>query len=130
MILLRRFYHIVVYEHTTPSTNFKEPWQYTLNELGAYSAATHQSGTPYITAEISDASFVSKFIIGDGKDYSKSSRKRRNAEAVKYTNVALKPNTQYYVFQRSFISDVSTNLSHFPCHRTSSFKSVHRFGYA
>eukprot|EP00112_Aurelia_sp_Birch-Aquarium-sp1_P008512 Seg194.3_Seg194.2 transcript_id=Seg194.3_Seg194.2/GoldUCD/mRNA.D3Y31 product="Coagulation factor VIII" protein_id=Seg194.3_Seg194.2/GoldUCD/D3Y31 len=98
-----KFYHIVVLEHTASSTNLKNPSLYALNELGEYKAATYKPGTPYITAEI--ASFVSKFSIGDGKSYSRSSRKRRNTEGIKYTNVALKPNTQYSVFQRAFISD-------------------------
>ena len=102
-----------MYENTTSSTNRKDPKLYTLNELGPYNAATYKPGTPYITAEISSASFVSKFSIGDGKDYSRSSRKRRNTGGVKYTNVPLKPNTQYYVFQRAFISDVSVDLSLF-----------------
>ena len=103
----------MVYEHTTSPTNRKDPQQYTVNELEPYNAATYKPGTPYITAEISSASFVSKFSIGDGKDYSRSGRKRRNTGGVKYTNVPLKPSTQYSVFQRVFISDVSADLSLF-----------------
>ena len=90
-----------------PSASLRDPSRYTLKELGPYNAATYKPGIPYIAAEISSVSFVSKFSIGDGKDYSRSNRKRRNNAGIKYSNVALKPNTPYVVFQRVFLSNVS-----------------------
>ena len=89
------------------SANLRDPSRYTLKELGPYNAATYKPGTPYVAAEISSASFVNKFFIGDGKDYLRSNRKRRHTRGIKYSNIALKPDTPYSVFQRAFLSNVS-----------------------
>ena len=106
-----RYYHIVVIEHL-PGSNLRDTSSYTLQALGPYDVVTYKPGIPYITAEISADSFVSKFAVGDGKDFSRSNRKRRHAGKIKYSNAALKPNTKYFIFQRAFLSNVSFEFHH------------------
>ena len=74
------------------------------SELGPYDASTYTAGKPYITAVLS--SYVSKISVGDGKEYSSSTRQRRNVGATIYKNAPLKDNTEYLVFQRAYVSQV------------------------
>eukprot|EP00794_Sanderia_malayensis_P007927 gene7927-8782_t len=97
-----KFYQIVV----TESTNLQPlPSTYKKENLGPYDASKYQPGTPYIAAEFSSSAFSSAFTVGDGKDYSRSQRRRRNTAGNTYSNVALKPGTSYSVFQRAFVSE-------------------------
>ena len=86
------------------NTSAKSPDEWLPNELGPYDASTYAAGKPYVTAVLS--SYVSKFPVGDGKEYSSSTRKRRNVGNTNYRNVPLKENTQYLVFQRAYVSQV------------------------
>ena len=86
------------------STSAKSPDKWLPKELGPYDASTYKAGKPYVTAVLS--SYVPKFSIGDGKEYSLSNRKRRNIGSAIYKNVALKANTEYLVFQRAYVSQV------------------------
>ena len=86
-------------------TSAKSPGEWLPSQLGPYDASTYKTGKPYVTAVLS--SYVSKFPVGDGKEYSLSNRKRRNVGGVVYKNVPLKANTQYLVFQRAYVSQVS-----------------------
>ena len=86
------------------STSAKPPDEWLPSELGPYDASTYRAGKPYVTAVLS--SYVPKFSVGDGKEYSLSSRKRRNIGNVIYKNVPLKANTEYVAFQRAYVSKV------------------------
>ena len=105
LFLTRRNYHVIVMEGNTSSKNPNE-WQ--PSELGPYDASAYKTGKPYITAVLS--SYVSKFSVGDGKKYSLSNRKRRNVGSVTYENVPLKANTEYLIFQRAYVSQVTMLL--------------------
>ena len=82
----------------------KSPNEWLSSELGPYDASTYKVGKPYIAAVLS--SYVQNISIGDGKDYSLSNRKRRNIGSIIYKNVPLKSNTEYFVFQRAYVSEV------------------------
>jgi len=92
-------YHIIVQESSSLS---KSPDEWLPSQLGPYDASTSKTGQPYVTAILS--SYMSKFVIGDGKEYKASSRIRRNVGSGTYKNVPLKPNTEYLVFQRAYVS--------------------------
>ncbi len=110
--ITRRYYQVIVIENVSGSSLAK-PDTYKTGSISAYVASTYKPGTPYITAEFSSSSFSTSFTIGDGKQYSKSKRKRRNT-AGQYTNVGLKADTAYLVFQRAFLTDVRIFVfSHF-----------------
>ncbi|XP_065061673.1 uncharacterized protein LOC135688684, partial [Rhopilema esculentum] len=94
-------YHIIVLE-TGNSSKVKDPLDWKPSELGPYDSSTHISSTPYITGVLYN--YVAKFEIGNGKEYESSGRRRRNADQVKYINAPLKPNTEYVVFQRAYLS--------------------------
>ncbi|XP_065069554.1 uncharacterized protein LOC135694661 isoform X2 [Rhopilema esculentum] len=94
-------YHIIVLE-TGNSSKVKDPLDWKPSELGPYDSSTHISSTPYITGVLYN--YVAKFEIGNGKEYESSGRRRRNADQVKYINALLKPNTEYVVFQRAYLS--------------------------
>ena len=97
----RRNYHVIVLEGNASSKN---PNEWLPSELGPYDASTYTTGKPYITAVLS--SYVAKFSVGDGKEYSLSNRKRRNVGSVIYKNVPLKADTEYLIFQRAYVSQV------------------------
>ncbi|XP_065069552.1 receptor-type tyrosine-protein phosphatase S-like isoform X2 [Rhopilema esculentum] len=94
-------YHIIVLE-TGNSSKVKDPLDWKPSELGPYDSSTHISSTPYIAGVLYN--YVVKFEIGNGKEYESSGRRRRNADQVKYINAPLKPNTEYVVFQRAYLS--------------------------
>ena len=87
------------------NTSSKDPNEWKPSEMGPYDETTFKAGKPYITAVLS--SYVTKFSIGDGKEYSLLNRKRRNIGIVTYKNVPLKANTEYLIFQRAYVSQVS-----------------------
>ena len=102
LCLLCRFYQIIVVEHSKGSnTPLKDPDSYKPSMIGPYTSSTD---IPYITAEFT--ALTSTFVVGDGKQYSKSKRKRRSSTSGTYTNVALKPETSYSVFQRAYVTSV------------------------
>ena len=107
-----RAYHIIVQESSSLS---KSPDEWLPSQLGPYDATTYKTGKPYVTAVLS--SYATTFVIGDGREYKVSRRKRRNIGSGTYKNVPLKPNTEYHVFQRAYISQVCleiiTNLPFF-----------------
>ncbi|XP_065069850.1 receptor-type tyrosine-protein phosphatase S-like isoform X1 [Rhopilema esculentum] len=94
-------YHIIVIERNSTS-QVKHPENFSPSDLGPYDSSTYVPGKAYVTGVLS--SFTSKFEIGDGKEYSVSTRRRRNVGGQKYTNVPLKENTAYMVFQRAYVS--------------------------
>ena len=104
-----RSYHIIVMEG---SSSAKSPEEWLPSELGPYDVSTYSAGKPYVTAVLS--SYVPKFSIGDGKEYSLSTRKRRGIGTTIYKNVRLKANTEYIVFHRAFISQVAMNSKNIP----------------
>ena len=107
------------------STSAKSPDEWLPSELGPYDASTYRAGKPYVTAVLS--SYVPKFSVGDGKEYSLSNRQRRNIGNVIYKNVPLKANTDYLIFQRAYASQVTLSSKnilnyHIPYHHSVIFQ--------
>jgi len=92
-------YHVIVMEGNTSS---KSPDKFLRTELGPYDQSTYEAGIPYVAAVLS--SYAPKFSVGDGKEYKVSKRRKRNVESVIYKNIPLKANTEYFVFQRAYVS--------------------------
>ena len=90
------------------NTSLKNPNEWQPSELGPYEASTHKTGKPYITAVLS--SYVSTFTVGDGKKYTLSNRKRQDVGSVTFENVPLKANTDYLIFHRAYVSQVTMQL--------------------
>ena len=86
------------------STSFKSPGKFLPTELSPYDKSTYRAGKPYVAAVLS--SYTPVFQIGDGKEYKLSNRRKRNVERVIYKNIPLKASTEYFVFQRAYISPV------------------------
>ena len=100
---ISRSYHIIIIEGNGTS-QVKHPDNFSPSDLGPYDSSTYVPGKAYVTGVLS--SFTSKFEIGNGKEYSVSTRRRRNVGGQKYNNVPLKQNTEYMVFQRAYVSQV------------------------
>ena len=86
------------------NTSSKLPDKLLRTELGPYDESTYRAGIPYVAAVLS--SYAPKFSVGDGKEYKVSNRRKRNVEPVIYKNIPLKANTEYFVFQRAYVSQV------------------------
>ena len=106
--MFSRSYHVIVMEGSTAG---KSPDEWLPSELGPYDESTYSAGKPYVTAVLS--SHVPKFSVGDGKEYSSSTRKRRNVGTTIYKNAPLKENTEYLVFQRAYVSQVAMGSKNF-----------------
>ena len=84
----------------TPSS----PDSYESNELVTYDEARKSTNQkPYIAAIITSKD-ENMFILGDGKNTSNPTRRRRRATSTDYYNGPLEPDTSYRLFQRIFIN--------------------------
>ena len=85
----------------TPSS----PDSYENNELVTYDAARKSTNQkPYIAAIITSKD-ENMFILGDGKNTSNPTTRRRRATTTDYYNGPLEPGASYRIFQRIFVND-------------------------
>ena len=81
------------------------PDSYENNELVTYDEARKSTNQkPYIAA-ITTSKDENMFILGDGKNTSNPTTRRRRATTTDYYNGPLEPDTSYSIFQRIFINE-------------------------
>lgn len=72
-------------------------------ELMTYAEAKNSKNPiPYIAAVITPSSFTKLFTLGDGKNTSYPTTRRRRSTSSDYHNGPLEPNQSYRIFQRIF----------------------------
>ena len=77
---------------------------YENNELVTYAEARKSTNPkPYITAVVTSID-GNMFILGDGKNTSDPTARRRRSTSSDYYNGPLEPGTSYSIFQRIFIN--------------------------
>ena len=105
MFLLRHFY--VVALKLKDDKEPKSSGSYENNELVTYvEARKSPDPKPYIAAVFTtDSVDESVFILGDGKNTSDPTSRRRRSAASDYYNGPLEPGTRYSIFQRTIIND-------------------------
>ena len=86
----------------------KEPTSsasYENNELVTYAEARKSTNPkPYIAAVVTSRNDRNMFILGDGKNTSNPTSRRRRSTSSDYYNGPLEPGTSYSIFQRIFIN--------------------------
>ena len=86
----------------------KEPTSsasYENNELVTYAEARNLTNPkPYIAAVVTSSGVKNTFILGDGRNSSDSTARRRRSTSSDYYNGPLEPGTSYSIFQRIFIN--------------------------
>ena len=87
----------------TPSS----PDSYENNELVTYDEARKSTNLkPYIAAVAIPSSFdENMFILGDGKNTSNPTTRKRRTTTTDYYNGPLESDTSYSIFQRIFVND-------------------------
>ena len=65
---------------------------------------------PYIAAVVTSKN-ENMFILGDGRNTSKPTSRRRRSTSSDYYNGPLKPATSYSIFQRIFINEVQKTVN-------------------
>jgi hypothetical protein len=81
------------------------PDSYENNELVTYNEARESKNSkPYIAAVITSKNENSMFILGDGRNTSNPTSRRRSASS-DYYNGPLESNTSYSIFQRISINE-------------------------
>jgi hypothetical protein len=88
--------------------NGKEPTSspdsYENNELVTYEARESKNPKPYIAAVITSKN-ENMFILGDGRNTSNPTSRRRRSTSSDYYNGPLDHNATYSIFQRIFIDE-------------------------
>ena len=89
------------------------PDSYENSELVTYAEAKKSSNPkPYIAAVITSKN-ENMFILGDGRNTSNPTPRRRRSTSSDYYNGPLEPGTSYSIFQRIFIDEkVQSSTSH------------------
>ena len=83
---------------------FSPPDNYENNELVTYNEARKSSNPkPYIAAVVTSKN-ENMFILGDGRNTSDPTSRRRRSISRDYYNGPLEPGTSYRIFQRIFIN--------------------------
>ena len=83
------------------------PDSYDNNVLVTYDKARKLSNPkPYIAAVVTSKN-ENMFILGDGRNTSDSTSRRRRSTSNDYYNGPLEPGTSYRIFQRFFINKVT-----------------------
>ena len=104
MFVLFRYFYVVALklkDDETPSS----PDSYENNELVTYDEARKSTNQkPYIAA-IKTSKDENMFILGDGKNTSNPTTRRRRATTTDYYNGPLEPGASYRIFQRIFVND-------------------------
>ena len=119
MLVLRRYYQVIVRELATDNRNkpvpLEEPDSVKPKDLYTYDEARRKKPVlvPYIAAQFPAREFdlYENFVVGAGsKGSSEAKRRRRRVEgdSQEYYNGPLEENTYYAVFQRAYVSEVSS----------------------
>jgi hypothetical protein len=83
----------------------RSPARYENNELVKYTEArTSFDPKPYIAAVVTSKD-GNMFILGDGRNTSNPTSRRRRSTSSDYYNGPLEPGTSHSIFQRIFIND-------------------------
>ena len=111
MFLFRHFYVVALKLKDGEEPN--SSGSYENNELVTYAEARKSSDPkPYIAAVFTpDGVDESVFVLGDGKNTSGSTSRRRRSAASDYYNGPLEPGTRYSIFQRIIFNDQVFYLS-------------------
>ena len=89
----------------------QSPESYGNNDLVTYAEArTSTDSKPYIAAIVTSKD-ENIFILGDGRNTSNPTSRRRRSTSSDYYNGPLEPGTSYSIFQRIFINDKVLYLS-------------------
>ena len=121
MLFLRRYYQVIVRELATDNRNkpvpLEEPDSFKPKDLYTYDEARRKKPdlVPYIAAQFPAGEFdrYENFVVGAGsKGSSEAKRKRRRrrveGDSQEYYNGPLEEKTYYAVFQRAYVSEVSS----------------------
>lgn len=121
MFVLRRYYQVIVRELATDNRNkpvpLEEPDNYKPEDLYTYYEARRKKPdlVPYIAAQFPAREFdrYENFVVGAGTKGSSEAKGRRRRRKVEddnreYYNGPLEENTFYAVFQRAYVSEVSS----------------------
>ena len=83
----------------------RSPASYENNELVTYTEAEQSTDPkPYIAAVLTSKD-GNMFILGDGRNTSDPTSRRRRSTSSDYYNGLLEPGTSYSIFQRIFINN-------------------------
>ena len=114
-----RFFQVIVITFSSDYTGVaNSPESFTPQDMLTYEQA-HQSPIPaaYVTFQFGGDDFdkYQEFIVGNGVQSNSSTRNRRSDDDNEhYHNKPLQPNTNYRVFLRAFVTEVSLPTS--SCH--------------
>ena len=93
--------------------DLSSPDSYNNNDLVTYDEARKYSNPkPYIAAVVTPKN-ENMFILGDGRNTSDPTSRRRRSTSRNYFNGPLEPGTSYRIFQRIFINEEVFGLSLF-----------------
>ena len=85
------------------------PHNYDNNTLVTYDEAQKSTNSePYIAAVVLKSKNENMFILGDGRNTSDPTSRRRRSISRDYYNGPLEPGTNYSIFQRIFINEEVT----------------------
>lgn len=121
MLVLRRYYQVIVRELATDNKNkpvpLEEPDSFKPKDLYTYDEARRRKPklVPYIAAQFPAREFdlYENFVVGAGSKGSSEAKRRRRRRRVEgdsqeYYNGPLEEKTYYAVFQRAYVSEVSS----------------------
>ena len=91
---------------------FSSSDSYKNNDLVKYEARKSSNPRPYIAAVVTSKN-ENIFTLGDGRNTSDPTSRRRRSTSSDYYNGPLEPGTSYSIFQRIFISGEVFCLSFF-----------------
>ena len=80
------------------------PDSYENNELVTYDEARKSTNQKSYIAAIITSKDENMFILGDGRNTSKPTTRRRRATTTDYYNGPLEPGVSYSIFQRIFVN--------------------------
>ena len=103
-ISFRQFY--VVALKLTDGKEPSSPDSYENNDLVTYDEARKSSTPkPYIAAVVTSKNEAT-FTLGDGRNTSNATSRKRRSTSSNYYNGPLEPGTSYSIFQRIFLNEV------------------------
>ena len=111
-----RFFQVVIITFRADYTDVvKPPASFTPQDLMTYAEA-HNFPVPaaYVTFQFRGDNFdkYQEFIIGNGAQSNSNTRDERSSDVESFYNKPLQPNTNYRVFLRVFVTEVSQGISH------------------
>ena len=100
-----RHFYVVALKLKDGKEPTSSPDSYENKELVTYAEAKKSSNPkPYIAAVITSKN-ENMFILGDGRNTSNPTSRRRRSTSSDYYNGPLEPGTSYSIFQRIFIDE-------------------------